>query len=114
MKGDLRNGVYVGLVVMLYACMVVMQLEAALETKTCFQRKSPCFLKKQTCPKQCPSFSPPNGSTKACVIDCFNPICKATCRSKVPILFLFHNKCRFKILFLFIKCRFISNREFSN
>ncbi|KAG7649659.1 hypothetical protein AtNW77_Chr1g0054881 [Arabidopsis thaliana] len=84
MKGDLRNGVYVGLVVMLYACIVVVQLEAALETKTCFQRKSPCFLKKQTCPKQCPSFSPPNGSTKACVIDCFNPICKATCRNRKP------------------------------
>lgn len=84
MEGDTKciNGFYVGLVVMLYAFTVIVQLEAASETKTCFVRKSPCFLKKQTCPKQCPSFSPPSGSSKACVIDCFNPICKATCRSK--------------------------------
>ncbi|VVA98741.1 unnamed protein product [Arabis nemorensis] len=86
MKGDLKciNGFYVGLMVMLYAFTVIIQLEAASETKTCFVRKSPCFLKKQTCPKQCPSFSPPNGSSKACVIDCFNPICKATCRNRKP------------------------------
>ncbi|KAL1225416.1 hypothetical protein V5N11_009069 [Cardamine amara subsp. amara] len=78
------NGFYVGLVVTLYVCSVIVQLEAAPETRTCFQRKSRCFLKKQTCPKQCPSTSPPSGSTKACVIDCFNPICKATCRNRKP------------------------------
>ncbi|CAN8253849.1 unnamed protein product [Cochlearia groenlandica] len=71
-------------IVMIYAFIVITQVESASETKTCFQKKSPCFLKKQTCPKQCPSFSPPNGSSKTCVIDCFNPICKATCRNRKP------------------------------
>ncbi|CAH8360783.1 unnamed protein product [Eruca vesicaria subsp. sativa] len=86
MKEGLKriNGLYVTLLLTLYACVVILQLEAASETKTCFQKKSPCFLKKQTCPKQCPSFSPPNGSSKACVVDCFNPICKATCRNRKP------------------------------
>ncbi|XP_019094818.1 PREDICTED: uncharacterized protein LOC104758931 [Camelina sativa] len=84
MKGDLKTGFYVGLAVTLYAFTFIVQLEAGVETKTCFQRKSPCFLKKQTCPKQCPSFSPPAGSSKACVIDCFNPICKPTCRNRKP------------------------------
>ncbi|KAJ0228816.1 Uncharacterized protein HA466_0298770 [Hirschfeldia incana] len=86
MKEDLKriNGLYVTFLLTLYACAVLVQLEAALETKTCFQKKSPCFLKKQTCPKQCPSFSPPTGSSKACVVDCFNPICKATCRNRKP------------------------------
>ncbi|ESQ29761.1 hypothetical protein EUTSA_v10023565mg [Eutrema salsugineum] len=86
MKGDLKciSGLYVGLVLTLYACTVIVQLDAASETKTCFQKKSPCFLKKQTCPNQCPSFSPPNGSSKSCVVDCSNPICKATCRNRKP------------------------------
>ncbi|CAN7027766.1 hypothetical protein Bca4012_042787 [Brassica carinata] len=86
MKEDLKriNGLYVTLLLTLYVCAVIVQLEAASETKTCFQKKSPCFLKKQTCPNQCPSFSPPNGSSKACVVECFNPICKATCRNRKP------------------------------
>ncbi|KAG2302453.1 hypothetical protein Bca52824_031104 [Brassica carinata] len=86
MKEDLKriNGLYVTLLLTLYACAVIVHLEAALETKTCFQKKSPCFLKKQACPYQCPSFSPPYGSSKTCVVDCFNPICKATCRNRKP------------------------------
>ncbi|CAO2833419.1 unnamed protein product [Amaranthus hypochondriacus] len=54
------------------------------ETKTCFSRRSPCFLKRITCPSQCPSSHPKSPKAKVCHIDCYSPICKAECRSRKP------------------------------
>ncbi|KAK9674033.1 hypothetical protein RND81_12G206300 [Saponaria officinalis] len=54
------------------------------ETRTCVTRRSPCFLKKITCPRQCPTLSPKNPRDKVCNIDCYSPLCKATCRNRKP------------------------------
>ncbi|KAL2944117.1 BMP-binding endothelial regulator protein [Bienertia sinuspersici] len=54
------------------------------ETRTCFSRRSPCFLKRITCPRQCPTSHPKDPKAKACYIDCYSPICKAECRNRKP------------------------------
>ncbi|XP_074311054.1 uncharacterized protein LOC141646944 [Silene latifolia] len=54
------------------------------QTRTCVTRKSPCFLKRITCPRQCPTLNPTNPRAKVCDIDCNNPICKAECRNRKP------------------------------
>ncbi|XP_010544265.1 PREDICTED: uncharacterized protein LOC104816928 [Tarenaya hassleriana] len=88
MKGQksCMKGLYLGVAVTVYACWLMVQPEAAAttESKVCYARKSPCFLKKQTCPRQCPSFTPSGGRSKVCVVDCYNPICQPTCRNRKP------------------------------
>ncbi|XP_021726048.1 uncharacterized protein LOC110693217 [Chenopodium quinoa] len=54
------------------------------ETRTCFSRRSPCFLKRITCPRQCPTSHPKDPKAKVCYIDCYSPICKAECRNRKP------------------------------
>ncbi|KAL9236382.1 hypothetical protein vseg_011061 [Gypsophila vaccaria] len=63
---------------------VPVPVPARAETRTCVSRKSPCFLKKITCPKQCPTLNPKNTGTKVCNIDCYSPMCKAICRNRKP------------------------------
>ena len=52
------------------------------ETVVCTNKKSPCYLNKISCPKQCPTRKPKDPKAKACYINCESPICKAECRRK--------------------------------
>ncbi|KAL1567112.1 hypothetical protein AAHA92_02628 [Salvia divinorum] len=54
------------------------------ETVVCTSKKSPCFLKRISCPKQCPTRKPKDPKAKACFINCDSPICKAECRHRKP------------------------------
>ncbi|KAH6775679.1 Late embryogenesis abundant protein-like protein [Perilla frutescens var. hirtella] len=54
------------------------------ENVVCTSKKSPCFLKKITCPTQCPYRKPKDPKAKACYINCDSPICKAECRYRKP------------------------------
>ncbi|CAM8999340.1 unnamed protein product [Rhodiola kirilowii] len=57
---------------------------AARETRTCYNKKSRCFLKQIKCPPQCPSTAPKDPKAKVCYIDCSSPICKAECKRRKP------------------------------
>lgn len=57
------------------------------ETKICYSRKSKCFLKKITCPAECPTSTPKDPKAKVCNFNCDSPICKAACKRKTIILF---------------------------
>ncbi|KAL9667057.1 hypothetical protein QQ045_001403 [Rhodiola kirilowii] len=65
---------------------------AARETRTCYNKKSRCFLKQIKCPPQCPSTAPKDPKAKVCYIDCSSPICKAECKRGDGIVFYFHGK----------------------
>ncbi|KAH1120957.1 hypothetical protein J1N35_004117 [Gossypium stocksii] len=54
------------------------------ERRTCFSRRSPCFLKTMTCPSQCPSTKPSDRKAKVCYVNCDSPICKAECKNRKP------------------------------
>ncbi|XVE80208.1 hypothetical protein DITRI_Ditri14bG0121300 [Diplodiscus trichospermus] len=54
------------------------------ERKTCFSRRSRCFLRSMTCPAQCPSSKPADPKAKVCYVNCDSPICKAECKNKKP------------------------------
>uniref|UniRef100_A0A2N9J8C8 Late embryogenesis abundant protein LEA-2 subgroup domain-containing protein n=1 Tax=Fagus sylvatica TaxID=28930 RepID=A0A2N9J8C8_FAGSY len=54
------------------------------ETKTCYNRKSKCFLKKITCPAECPTSSSKDPKAKVCYVNCDSPICKAACKRRKP------------------------------
>uniref|UniRef100_A0A7N0SXT2 Uncharacterized protein n=1 Tax=Kalanchoe fedtschenkoi TaxID=63787 RepID=A0A7N0SXT2_KALFE len=54
------------------------------ETRTCYSKKIPCFLKQLKCPPQCPSTAPKDPKAKVCYIDCSSPICKAQCKKRKP------------------------------
>ncbi|GLU23435.1 hypothetical protein SLE2022_394370 [Rubroshorea leprosula] len=55
-----------------------------MKTRTCVSRKSPCFLKRITCPAECPSIKPNDPEAKVCYINCNSPICKAECKHRKP------------------------------
>ncbi|CAM8988668.1 unnamed protein product [Rhodiola kirilowii] len=54
------------------------------EKRTCFNKKTPCFLKQFKCPPECPSTAPKDPKSKVCYIDCNSPICKAECKRRKP------------------------------
>ncbi|CAM8985000.1 unnamed protein product [Rhodiola kirilowii] len=54
------------------------------EKRTCFNKKTPCFLKEFKCPPECPSTAPKDPKSKVCYIDCNSPICKAECKRRKP------------------------------
>ncbi|PRQ31401.1 hypothetical protein RchiOBHm_Chr5g0035091 [Rosa chinensis] len=71
------------LIILLFFVSAILQSRA--ETKVCFSKGSPCFLKKIQCPAQCPSSSPTDPKvTKVCVVNCNSPICKAECKNRKP------------------------------
>lgn len=72
------------------------------ETRTCFSRRSPCFLKRITCPTQCPTSHPKDPKAKVCYIDCYSPICKAECRSECIFFFHIWHFSKYFTCFLFI------------
>ncbi|XAR68378.1 hypothetical protein NMG60_11003479 [Bertholletia excelsa] len=51
---------------------------------TCSSRKSPCFLKRISCPKQCPKSLPTDPKAKVCYVNCNSPMCQAECRNRKP------------------------------
>ncbi|XP_042496272.1 uncharacterized protein LOC122075344 [Macadamia integrifolia] len=54
------------------------------QTVTCTNRKSKCFLKKVSCPAQCPRVKPTDSKAKACFLDCNSRKCEAVCRHRKP------------------------------
>ncbi|KAK1397046.1 Late embryogenesis abundant protein-related [Heracleum sosnowskyi] len=54
------------------------------QRSTCFSRASACFLRRITCPTQCPTFRPSNPKDKACFINCDSPLCSAECKNRKP------------------------------
>ncbi|KAI7738433.1 hypothetical protein M8C21_015663 [Ambrosia artemisiifolia] len=54
------------------------------EILTCKSRKSKCFMKRVTCPIECPKVKPKNPKDKACFLDCYSPKCEAVCKSRKP------------------------------
>ncbi|XP_015953993.1 uncharacterized protein LOC107478366 [Arachis duranensis] len=76
-----RSNGLVFVMLLLFAC-YVMQISA--ETRTCVQRRSPCFLRRIACPLECPFTSPKDPKAKVCYIDCESPICKAQCKTRKP------------------------------
>lgn len=74
------------LIILLFFVSAILQTRA--ETKVCYSKGSPCFMKKIQCPTQCPSSSPSDPKvTKVCAVNCNSPICKAECKSKNIQLF---------------------------
>ncbi|EEF28678.1 conserved hypothetical protein [Ricinus communis] len=47
-------------------------------TVTC--RKGPCFLKKISCPAECPQTTSYEPKAKVCYLNCNSPVCKPECR----------------------------------
>ncbi|KAL8046509.1 hypothetical protein ABFX02_08G182300 [Erythranthe guttata] len=74
------------MIVVICACIVLPQISAQkLQDKvTCPSRKSRCFLRSISCPKQCPFTTPKDPKAKSCYINCNSPICKAECRHRKP------------------------------
>ncbi|KAJ0045293.1 hypothetical protein Pint_04452 [Pistacia integerrima] len=72
------------LIILLIAVSVAVGINAAPQSLTCSTRKSPCFLKKITCPYECPKTTPSDPKAKVCYINCNSPICKAECRNRKP------------------------------
>ncbi|XP_057955532.1 uncharacterized protein LOC131149257 [Malania oleifera] len=70
------------LIIFLFSLLSVIHAKAI--TRTCFSGRSPCFLKKLTCPSECPSTSPVDTRAKVCHINCDSPICKAECKHLKP------------------------------
>ncbi|KAJ0103367.1 hypothetical protein Patl1_04563 [Pistacia atlantica] len=81
MKVSSSNGF---LIILLIAVSVAVGINAAPQSLTCSARKSPCFLKKITCPYECPTTTPSDPKAKVCYINCNSPICKAECRNRKP------------------------------
>ncbi|XP_065859894.1 uncharacterized protein [Euphorbia lathyris] len=50
---------------------------------TC-RSKGPCFLKKLSCPVECPLTTSSNPREKVCFLNCNSPICKPECKHRVP------------------------------
>ncbi|XP_054813849.1 uncharacterized protein LOC129314430 [Prosopis cineraria] len=78
-----RRGSTCVVLIILVAALCVMQINAA-DTRTCTNRRSPCFLRRIKCPEECPSASPSDPNAKVCYIDCDSPICKAQCKRRKP------------------------------
>ncbi|KAL6202211.1 hypothetical protein ACLB2K_025920 [Fragaria x ananassa] len=71
------------LIILLFFVSAILQTRA--ETKVCYSKGSPCFMKKIQCPAQCPSSSPSDPKvTKVCAVNCNSPICKAECKNRKP------------------------------
>ncbi|XP_048235188.1 uncharacterized protein LOC8277671 [Ricinus communis] len=51
-------------------------------TVTC--RKGPCFLKKISCPAECPQTTSYEPKAKVCYLNCNSPVCKPECRHRKP------------------------------
>lgn len=60
-------------------------------TVTCI-RRGPCYLKRVSCPAQCPDLYPTDPKAKACYLNCNSPICMPECRSKFISLQLYVNE----------------------
>jgi hypothetical protein len=75
-----------------------------VDTQTCTNRKSRCFLKKLPCPAQCPSRSPANPREKVCYLDCDSPMCKTQCKSKIFFMFNIHDTFAYKLFCLAFSC----------
>ncbi|KAL5549726.1 hypothetical protein UlMin_004957 [Ulmus minor] len=76
------RGNWLSLFVILFVSSLI-QIQAQSQI-TCFNRNSRCFLKKISCPKQCPSSSPSDPKAKVCYVNCNSPICKAECKNRKP------------------------------
>lgn len=68
-------------IVLLSVCGLAQVQGAAI---SCFYKGSPCFLKKMTCPDECPSTSPSDSKAKVCYVNCNSPICTPECKNKKP------------------------------
>ncbi|KAK3003479.1 hypothetical protein RJ639_018235 [Escallonia herrerae] len=53
------------------------------ETVTC-NRPGPCFLRRLSCPSECPTVYPSDPQAKVCYVNCNSPICRAECRNRKP------------------------------
>ncbi|OVA13909.1 Root cap [Macleaya cordata] len=53
------------------------------QTVTC-RNRGYCFLKKITCPYECPRVQPKDPKAKGCYLDCYSPKCEAVCRNRKP------------------------------
>ncbi|CAM8899451.1 unnamed protein product [Rhodiola kirilowii] len=72
------------LFILLVTVAASLTIAAGRETRTCYNKKSRCFLKQIKCPQQCPSTAPKDPKAKVCYIDCSSPICKAECKRRKP------------------------------
>ncbi|XP_057797276.1 uncharacterized protein LOC131013218 [Salvia miltiorrhiza] len=72
------------IIVLMHASILPQSRAQNGERVVCTSKKSPCFLKGITCPKQCPTRRPTDPKAKACFINCDSPICKAECRRRKP------------------------------
>ncbi|CAA0811649.1 Late embryogenesis abundant (LEA) protein-related [Striga hermonthica] len=54
------------------------------QVRTCTRLASPCFLRRISCPRQCPSTTPTDPKAKACYVDCNSPMCTAQCKHRKP------------------------------
>ncbi|XVF70374.1 hypothetical protein PTKIN_Ptkin11bG0156800 [Pterospermum kingtungense] len=72
------------LLLFLISSLVQIHGKNVAERKTCFSRRSRCFLRTMTCPAQCPSSKPSDPKAKVCYINCDSPICKAECKNRKP------------------------------
>ncbi|RVW36432.1 hypothetical protein CK203_074773 [Vitis vinifera] len=68
------------LIILLCFVAGVTQIDA--ESRTCTNRNSPCFLKRITCPSECPTSSSTNSKAKVCYINCNSPLCQAECKNR--------------------------------
>ncbi|KAL8171966.1 hypothetical protein V2J09_023770 [Rumex salicifolius] len=71
------------LIFLLASCLSLIEAHTS-EVRTCTSHRSRCFLRRITCPKQCPNSNPKDPKAKVCYIDCNSPICKAECRNRIP------------------------------
>lgn len=77
MKGSRIN--FLLLILLVFAASIV---KIHGDSITCYNKKSPCFLRWVPCPAECPSSSTKYAGKKVCVLNCNKPTCKAECRSE--------------------------------
>ncbi|KDP38932.1 hypothetical protein JCGZ_00689 [Jatropha curcas] len=71
------------LIILLLFVSAASEIYAATDTIAC-SRKGPCFLKKRSCPAECPNLYPTNPYSKVCYLNCQSPICTPECRNRKP------------------------------
>ncbi|KAJ8628506.1 hypothetical protein MRB53_021813 [Persea americana] len=72
---------------LIFLAVAMVEIQAATSTRpehrTCTV-KGRCFLKRITCPIECPKAKPSESKAKGCFIDCNSPKCEAVCRNRKP------------------------------
>ncbi|KAL3639878.1 hypothetical protein CASFOL_014846 [Castilleja foliolosa] len=72
------------LIITVTYCTSFISAQIRPERVTCTNKKSRCFLKRITCPIECPLRRPKDPNARACFIPCNSPFCRAECRYRKP------------------------------